>query len=95
MLCNFPKSGMSSRGIVSNIPPIDSGYTGEIHAILTNVTNYDYHIEKGDKIAQLVMIPILLPEFVPEEDMEAQDSRGANRFWFYSENNLKKVFTNN
>lgn len=80
MLCNFPKSGMSSKGIVSNIPPIDSGYTGEINAILTNVTDEDYTINKGDKVAQLVMLPILLPEFVPEEDMPSQDSRGANGF---------------
>ena len=80
MLCNYPKSGMSSKGIVSNIPPIDSGYTGEINAILTNVTDNDYKINKGDKVAQLVMTQILLPEFVPEEEMPAQDERGAGGF---------------
>lgn len=80
MLCNFPKSGMASKGIVSNIPPIDSGYTGEINAILTNITNEDYIINKGDKVAQLVMMPIILPEYVPEEDMPKQDERGSQGF---------------
>lgn len=80
MLCNYPKSGMSSKGIISNIPPIDSGYTGEINAILTNITDFDYIISKGDKVAQLVMTQVLLPEFIPEEDMEAQDSRGDKGF---------------
>ena len=80
MLCNYPKSGMASKGIISNIPPIDSGYTGEINAILTNVTDKDYEIKKGDKVAQLVMTQILLPEFVREEELEAQDSRGAAGF---------------
>lgn len=80
MFCNYPKSGMATKGIISNIPPIDSGYTGEINAILTNITNYDYIIEKGDKVAQLVMTQVLLPEFVPEKELEAQDSRGIGGF---------------
>ena len=80
MLCNYPKSGMASKGIVANIPPIDSGYTGEINAILTNCTDNDYEIKKGDKVAQLVMTQVLLPEFVPEEEMPAQDARGSGAF---------------
>lgn len=80
MFCNYPKSGMASKGIVSNIPPIDSGYTGEINAILTNITDNDYEIKKGDKVAQLVMTQVLLPEFVPEEEMPAQDERGSGGF---------------
>jgi dUTP pyrophosphatase len=80
MLCNFPKSGMSSKGICSQIPPIDSGYTGEINAILTNVTDNDFPIQKGQKVAQLVMLPIIFAEFIPEEEMPSQDSRGHNGF---------------
>ena len=30
----FPKSGLSAQGIVCELPPVDSGYTGEIHAII-------------------------------------------------------------
>ena len=37
-------------------------------------------IEKGQKVAQLVMTQVLLPEFVPEEDMPAQDARGNGGF---------------
>ena len=33
----FPRSGLSSQGIVCELPPIDSGYTGEVHAIISNV----------------------------------------------------------
>lgn len=80
MFCNYPKSGMSKKGICAQIPPIDSGYTGEINAILINITDNDFSISKGQKVAQLVMSPILLPEFVPEENMPAQDARGAGAF---------------
>lgn len=62
----FPRSGLSSQGITCELPPIDSGYRGEIHAIMTNNTNEDYFIEKGERIGQLVILPIILPDFVTE-----------------------------
>lgn len=75
--CNvYPRSGLSSKGIISQLPPIDSGYTGEIHAIITNTTDNQYIIKKDDKIAQLVVTPILLVDFVEYLGEE----RGANGF---------------
>lgn len=71
-----PRSGLSSKGIISQIPPIDSGYTGEIHCILTNTTEQVYIVNKYDKIAQLVITPIILADFVEELGSE----RGANGF---------------
>ena len=66
MGCIFPRSGLTSKGIISHIPPVDSGYTGEVHAIITNTTNDVYTINKGDRIGQLVITPIILSEFVEE-----------------------------
>ena len=71
-----PRSGLASKGIISQIPPIDSGYTGEIHAIITNTTDKVYIINKNDKIAQLIITPILLVDFVESLGEE----RGANGF---------------
>lgn len=62
----FPRSGLSSKGITCELPPIDSGYRGEIHAIMTNNTNTDYWIEEGERIGQLVILPIILADFVTE-----------------------------
>ena len=51
----FPRSGLSTKGIVCELPPIDSGYTGEVHAVVSNdsLGNKVYHNcsaygEKGD-----------------------------------------------
>ena len=33
----FPRSSMAAKGLVCELPPIDSGYRGEIHAIISNV----------------------------------------------------------
>ena len=75
--CNvYPRSGLSSKGIISQIPPIDSGYTGEVHAIITNTTDNKKKKKKDDKIAQLVVTPILLVDFVESLGEE----RGANGF---------------
>lgn len=72
----FPRSGLSSLGIVCELPPIDSGYTGEVHAIIFNVSNAEYEIREGDKIGQLVIMPVLIPEFTFEEWKE----RGTGAF---------------
>lgn len=77
----FPRSGLSSKGITCELPPIDSGYRGEIHAIMTNNTNTDYWIEKGERIGQLVILPVVLAEYVTElgeeRDLGAFGSTGS------------------
>jgi len=72
-----PRSGHASRGIIANIPPIDSGYRGEIHAIVTNTTTVKLFIEEGERVGQLVIIPIILADFVKELGEERKD-KGFN-----------------
>lgn len=76
MACVYPKSGLSSQGIITQIPPIDSGYRGEINAIITNTTDEPVIIEKNQKIGQLVVTPVILPEFV----LELNNTRGIGGF---------------
>jgi dUTP pyrophosphatase len=71
------KSGLSTKGIWAANAPVDAGYTGEIHAILYNTTDEDFTINKGDKIGQFVVRPVIYADFVEELD---QDPRGANGF---------------
>lgn len=59
----FPRSGLSAKGIVCELPPIDSGYRGEVHAVISNHSGEFYQIKKGDRIGQLVIIPCVLAEF--------------------------------
>lgn len=72
----FPRSGLSSKGIVCELPPIDSGYRGEIHAIVHNGSNEDFFIHNGDRIGQLVITPIVIADFITEDI----DERGDNGF---------------
>ena len=72
----FPRSGLSSKGIVCELPPIDSGYRGEIHAIVTNCSDTKQIINNGDRIGQLVIMPIVVADFVTETGKE----RGTGAF---------------
>lgn len=72
----FPKSSLSARGLVCELSPIDSGYRGEVHAIVSNMTNRDIWIDAGAKIGQIVLLPVVLAEFVHTLD----NDRGAGAF---------------
>lgn len=72
----FPRSGLSSKGIVCELPPIDSGYRGEIHAIVTNCSNVPYIINNGDRIGQLLITPVVIADFVSDTGEE----RGTGAF---------------
>ena len=50
-----PRSSMAVKGIDVGAGVIDSSYRGEVKILLINTTDEDYIINKGDKIAQLIM----------------------------------------
>jgi dUTP pyrophosphatase len=77
-----PKSGLALKnGItVLNTPgTIDSGYRGEIKVILINLGSEPYQIKKGQKIAQLVVVPVGRADFKEVEELSTSD-RGIGGF---------------
>lgn len=74
------RSGLAFKhGIFSFDGTIDSGYRGEIGVLLYNTTDQRYRIHKGDRIAQLLIIPCAVMD--PVEVRELSDShRGSNGF---------------
>lgn len=73
MACVFPRSHMSLEGLVCELPPIDSGYTGEVHAIVTNLTGKLKKVPGGTCIGQLVVMPVVLADFVEQLGEERGD----------------------
>lgn len=72
----LPRSGLVSKGITCEVPPIDSGYRGEIHAIVTNCTDKPFMITNGDRIGQLVIMPVIIAEYITDDIKQ----RGDNGF---------------
>lgn len=54
------KSSLMLKGITTD-GTIDSGYVGSIRVVLFNHSNQDYTVRAGQKIAQLVILPIITP----------------------------------
>lgn len=55
------KSGLYVKHGISSDGTIDVGYTGSIKVKLINQSKYDYQVNKGDKISQLVIVPVICP----------------------------------
>ena len=73
------KSGLNVKADITNTGLIDEGYTGSIKVKLYNHGLHDHIITKGDKISQLVIIPVLYEPVELVEELE-ETERGNNGF---------------
>ena len=73
------KSGLMVNHKITSDGTIDSGYTGSIRVCLFNHSMSKYRVKAGDKIAQLVIVPCLLPDLELVDSLEETD-RGDNGF---------------
>lgn len=81
-LCILPRSGLASKqGItVINSPGlVDSDYRGEIIVALVNHKETPFVIQHGDRVAQLVILPIVRAEFAEVDELDVTD-RGRGGF---------------
>ena len=77
-----PRSGLAAKQKVSvlNTPgTIDSDYRGEIKVILINHGDESFKIEKGHRIAQMIVCPIVQAELIEVDDLNATE-RGEGGF---------------
>ena len=73
------KSGLNAKNGIQAEGVIDAGYTGSITVLLRNHGPRAVEIKKGQKIAQLVILPIITPELEVVDSLEETD-RGSNGF---------------
>lgn len=64
------KSGLNVKYGITSTGVIDAGYTGSIVVKLYNNGNDDVLFERGDKITQLVILPIVCPDLVQVNSLE-------------------------
>ncbi len=78
----FARSGLAVKhgiGLSNGVGVIDSDYTGEIRVGLINQSAVPYDLHPGERIAQLVVMPICRPELVEADTLE-ETERGAGGF---------------
>ena len=77
-----PRSGLAAKesiGVLNSPGTIDSDYRGELKIILFNHGKEDFIINNGDRIAQMVLVPIIKMEF-EEVDSLPDTVRGRSGF---------------
>ena len=78
----FARSGLGIRhgiALSNGVGVIDSDYRGELQVGLTNLSDTPYTIRPGDRIAQLVVTPVVLPQVEIVEELE-DTGRGTGGF---------------
>lgn len=73
------RSSMAARGIVTTGGVIDAGYRGEILVLMTNLTDAPQELKAGEKIAQMIPVPVLTGPVQRVEALEAS-ARAAKGF---------------
>ena len=77
----LPRSGMALRhgiSVVNGPGLIDAAYRGEIKVILVNTDpDTDYTIERGDRVAQLVVQAVETVEWRVTDDLDGEDRGGG------------------
>ncbi len=77
LICD--RSSMGKRGLRTLGGVVDSGYRGEVGVILWNVSDAHQMIEAGQKIAQLLILPVSTPQVVTVTKLSDAE-RGAQGF---------------
>jgi dUTP pyrophosphatase len=71
------RSSMAARGVATTAGVIDAGYRGEILVLMTNLGETAVELKSGDKIAQMIPIPVLTGDVETVESLE--DSARAEK----------------
>ena len=75
-----PRSSLALKGVDVKAGVIDSDYRGSIKVLLHNYSSDDYTVQPGDKIAQLLILPVAHPELIQETLELTSTKRGDKGF---------------
>ncbi|HTB98908.1 MAG TPA: hypothetical protein VK716_18000 [Terracidiphilus sp.] len=70
------RSSMAARGIATTGGVIDAGYRGEVLVLMTNLSDTAVSLKAGDKIAQMIPVPVLTGAVVHVESLEESQRAG-------------------
>ncbi len=73
------KSSISKAGLKTMGGVFDAGFRGEYNTHLVNVGSESYTVEAGDKVGQLIILPVVIAE-LEETDTLSESSRGTGAF---------------
>lgn len=73
------RSSMAKKGIKTAGGVVDAGYRGEIHIVLWNIASVPVQLRRGERIAQLLILPVAVPAIFEVSELDPT-ARGAKGF---------------
>lgn len=73
------RSSLAKRGLKTAGGVIDAGYRGELGVVMWNISPAPQSVSKGERLAQLLIVPVATPAPVEVEDL-GLTARGAGGF---------------
>jgi dUTP pyrophosphatase len=73
------RSGMNTKHGITSTGVVDEGYVGPIKVALHNDSNEEYVVKRGDRVTQLVVIPVLYEDVELVDEIEGGE-RGENGY---------------
>jgi dUTP pyrophosphatase len=73
------KSSISKAGLTQLGGVFDAGYRGEYNTHLVNLSSEPYTVEEGDKVSQLVIVPVVIAQLEEVETL-SESARGEGAF---------------
>jgi len=75
------RSGLAAKNAIHTMAGIiDPGYRGEVGVVLINLSGKDFHVEKGMRIAQMLIHKVESIDFIEVDELPADTERGAGSF---------------
>ncbi|PSR73477.1 hypothetical protein PHLCEN_2v10769 [Hermanssonia centrifuga] len=75
-----PRSGLASKFMIdTGAGVIDADYRGIVYVLLFNLSDKDFQVEEGDRVAQLIIERIYTPDVMEVQDLD-ETLRGAGGF---------------
>ncbi|KAH9843950.1 dUTP pyrophosphatase [Rhodofomes roseus] len=75
-----PRSGLASKFMIdTGAGVIDADYRGVVYVLLFNLSDQDFQVEEGDRVAQLILERVVTPDVLEVQDLD-ETLRGAGGF---------------
>ena len=80
----MPRSSVSAKGLHVYPIVVDAGFAGEIQIFCHNLTNKPFFINKFDRIAQLVILPCIVPQVIlaDQKEVETRNAKLSERGFY-------------
>ena len=79
----FARSGRALHAglaLANGVGVIDSDYRGEVGVVAVNLSQMPVHVANGERVAQLVIVPVALPDMVEVQEELSSTGRGGGGF---------------